>query len=154
MFFRHSFDKLIFLPIALVLVIVLCYRPKYHLRSEMPPGFFSAGTAESAPKNSMEEKVAWAYWESAQMDVQWKYPHDHPLPTDPPPEFRISAQALGPEALDPATRFRYWRRLQGVWYLPETWQKDYEWDWGWASDPLTSGGQWIRDRVGHLFSGP
>src|SRR5437763_1305952 len=116
MFFRHNTDKL-FIPFAIVIVLlVLSYQPKYHLRSEMPAAFFTQENASGRP--SLEQKVAWAYWENAQMDIQWKYPHGHPLPVDPPAEFQITAKALGAGASDPATRLLYWHRLQQLWYLP------------------------------------
>jgi len=151
MFFRHGWDKLIY-PIAVLLLFVLIsYRPTYHLRSEMPSAFFSPDSV-SASQRDLDRRIAWAYWESAVMDVQWKYPHGHPLPTDPPVEFHINAQALGPTASDPATRQFYWRRLVQIWYAPETWKQDYGWDWGWASDPLGSTGQWLKEQTNRLFS--
>ena len=86
------------------------------------------------------------------MNVQWKYPHGHPLPIDIPPEFGIDAPALGAAASAPATRELYWHRLQQIWYSPETWKETYEWNWGWASDPLNSGAQWLKDTMGKLFT--
>src|SRR5215467_8556708 len=129
MFFRHSSHKLLIPLVAVFILFVLSYRPKYQLRSEMPSEFFPERAATT--QNSVDQKIAWAYWETAQMDVQWKYGHGHPLPTDPPAEFRISATALGPAASDPAIRILYWRRLQQVWVFPETWNKVYELDWSW-----------------------
>jgi hypothetical protein len=152
MFFRHSYDKLVYPLILVAAVIAFSYRPKYHLRGEMPSEFFPAtAAAKSSAQRSLDQKIAWAYWESAQMDIQWKYPHGQTLPVDPPPEFRVDAKALGPSASDPATRQLYWRRLQKVWYTPETWQKQYQWDMNWASDPLTSAGEWLRDETGKLL---
>jgi hypothetical protein len=152
MFFRHSFDKLIYPVLALALLAAFSYRPKYHLRSDMPPEFFrSFATSDAKGKQSLDQKIAWAYWESAQMDIQWKYPHGKTLPSDPPLEFRVNAQALGPAAADPAIRQLFWRRLQDVWYAPETWQKQYEWDWSWASDPLSSAGQWLREEADEVL---
>jgi hypothetical protein len=152
MFFRHSFDKLIYPVVALALLAAVSYRPKYHLRPDMPPEFLSVATDSNAKgKLSLDQKIAWAYWESAQMDIQWKYPHGKTLPPDPPYEFRVDAKALGPVAADPVTRQVYWHRLRQVWYTPETWQKQYEWDWDWASDPLNSAGQWLRDTAARLF---
>lgn len=117
----------------------------------MPPEFLpTTATAQSAAKRSVDQKIAWAYWESAQMDIQWKYPHGKTLPVDPPAEFRIDARALGVDAADPAMRQLYWRRLQQVWYMPETWEKQYEWDWSWAGDPFTSGGQWLKEQMERL----
>lgn len=145
MFYRHSYDKLIYPLILFGLFIALSYRPKYHLRGDMPPEFFSATAfAKSDTKPLLDQKIAWAYWERAQMDIQWKYPRGQTLPPEPPAEFRVDGKALGPMASDPLTRQRYWRRLQQVWYAPETWQKQYQWDMNWASDPLTTAGEWVR----------
>jgi len=152
MFYRSHLDKLVYPIVALVLLVLVSYRPKYHLRPEMPPGFFSAVETTPAPKHVLEQRVAAAYWESAQMDIQWKYPYSHPLPQDPPPEFKIDAPALGPSASDPVTRTLYWHRLQQVWYSPEAWTKEYGWDWDWARDPLADVGQWIRNKAASMVS--
>ena len=152
MFFRHSYDKLLYPLILFVALLAISYRPKYHLRGDMPPGFFQPSTGMTAAKRSLDQKIAWAYWESAQMDIQWKYPHGETLPADPPSEFRVDARALGAEAADLATRQLYWRRLQDVWYVPETWQKQYEFDLGWLSNPLVSIGEWLRDASGRIFA--
>jgi len=151
MFFRHSADKLIYPLIVLAFLVVISYRPAYRLRPDMPQIFFAADQP-CGPKRPVEQKIACAYWDSAQMNIQWKYPHGHPLPVDVPSEFGIDAPALGPTASAPATRELYWRHLQQVWYLRETWKETYEWHWGWASDPLNSGAQWLRDTMGKLFS--
>ena len=150
MFFRHHVDKLIYPVIVLVIVVLICYRPTYHLRAEMPDAFFSQGGNGQA--SSREQKIAWAYWESAQMDVQWKYTRGRPLPPEPAREFHVNAEALGPAASDPGTRQLYWHRLQEVWFEPDTWTSDYEWDWGWASDPLASAGSWLRRQADRFFT--
>ena len=85
MFFRHGLDKLIYPVIAIALLIFVSYRPEYHLRTEMPADFSSAASS-GTKQRTLEQRIAWAYWESAQMDIQWKYPHGHPLPADPPAE--------------------------------------------------------------------
>ena len=151
MFYRNHLDKLIYPFVALMLLALISYRPKYHLRADMPPAFFSAD-ASLTQKRGLEQRIASAYWESAQVDVQWKYPYSHPLPVEPPPEFKVDVEALGPAASDPATRALYWHRLQQVWYSPEAWNKDYEWDWNWASDPLANAGAWLRDRADKLLT--
>src|SRR5437868_15551596 len=106
MFFRHSLDKLIYPVVALVILLVISYHPAYRLRPDMPQGFF-ATDAPCGPKRPVEQKIACAYWDSAQMDIQWKYPHGHPLPVDAPAEFGIDAPALGPAASSPTTRALY-----------------------------------------------
>ncbi len=149
MFYRRHTDKLL-IPFGLVIVLfATSYRAKYHLRSEMPTGFFEQD--EQTRKPSLEQKIAWAYWESAVMNVQWKYPYSHPLPPDPPAEFQVDAKALGPVASDPATRMLYWHHLQRVWYLPESWEKNYSWDFSWLGSPIASGADWLRNTVDYLF---
>src|SRR5690349_12784350 len=112
MFFRHSYDKLIYPLVLLAGLAAISYRPRYHLRGDMPAEFFPSSPSTTPAKRSLDQKIAWAYWESAQMDIQWKYPHGKTLPADPPPEFRVDARALGPNAADSVTRQLYWRRLQ------------------------------------------
>ena len=150
MFFRHNADKLIYPLAALFILIFISYRPAYRLTPDMPRDFFAAD-APCGPRRPIEQKIACAYWDSAQMNIQWKYPRGHPLPFDVPPEFGIDAPALGPEASAAATRGLYWHRLQQIWYLPEAWKETYEWNWGWASDPLNSGAQWLKDMMGRLL---
>jgi len=152
MFYRHAGDKFIFVFIGLAVLIYVSYKPQYHLRADMPPGFFSATKTSSLMNRGTERRIAAAYWESARMDVQWKYPRESTLPFDPPVEFRVIAPALGSEASDPATRLLYWHRLQEVWLLPDTWARHYEWNFGWASDPTASGAQWLKDRFDRLFA--
>jgi len=151
MFFRHNTDKLIYPFIAIVILVALSYRPVYRLRPEMPRDFFPAAEP-CGPKRPVDQKIACAYWDSAQMNIQWKYPHGHPLPADAPPEFGIDAPALGAAASAPLTRALYWHKLQQVWFAPESWTQQYEWNFGWANDPLTSAGQWLKDVMGGLFS--
>ncbi|SRR6266496_1430750 len=152
MFYRRAIDKLFIVIIGLVILVVISYHPKYHLRNDMPPGFFKPTTASEDTKHSLEQRVAWAYWESAVMDVQWKYTRGRPLPPEPAREFHVNAEALGPAASDPGTRQLYWHRLQEVWFQPDTWTSSYEWDWGWASDPLASAGSWLRYQADRLFT--
>src|SRR6266536_1558102 len=69
MFFRHSADKLIYPLIVLGALLFISYRPEYRLSAEMPADFFSPTISAGAQKHSLEQKIAWAYWESAQMDI-------------------------------------------------------------------------------------
>lgn len=150
MFFRHSIDKLIYPVLAAAVLLLIGYRPQYRLTDEMPKEFYSEPDAGQA--TSTARKIAWAYWESAQMDIQWKYPRGSTLPAEPPAEFRIDAKALGPAATDPAIRMQYWHRLQLVWYLPDTWKEEYEWGWSGVGNPITAASQWVRDRFDRLFT--
>lgn len=149
MFYRHSRDKLIYPLLAFTVLLAFSYHSKYRLRSEMPRAFFSdnADNESKERKPSLEKRIAWAYWESAQMNIQWQYPHGSVLPAEPPPEFRVETSALGPDASDPVRRAFYWHRLQQVWPLPEAWKQKYEFSFDWASDPITSASQWLKDRA-------
>jgi len=152
MFFRHHTDKLIYPLLVVVLLTVVSYRPTYHLRREMPDSFFTSSASDSTPKRALDKKIASAYWESAQRNIQWRYPHGHPLPPDAPAEFNVDVRALAGNASDPTTRALYWHRLQQVWPLPEAWNKRYEWDWSWVSDPLASSSQWMKDTWQRWFT--
>lgn len=153
MFFRHSTDKLLYPLLFGVVLVLLTYRPAYRLRNDMPHDFYAA-SEPCGPKRPLEQKIACAYWDSAQMNIQWKYPHGHALPDDAPNEFSINAPALGPQASSPVIREMYWHHLQHVWNLPETWKQQYEWNWAWASDPVTSIGEWLRKTVNKWFTLP
>lgn len=154
MFYRHSYDKLIYPSLAFLILLGVSYHSKYRLRSEMPKTFFSDNTdsQNQTRKTSLEKRIAWAYWESAQMNVQWKYPHGSTLPEDPPSEFRVEASTLGPDASDPVLRAFYWHRLQQVWPLPEAWKQEYGFSFDWASDPIASASQWLKDHTDRWFT--
>lgn len=93
MFFRHSADKLILPLLVGTILIIISYRPPYHLCPDMLRGFFLA-TAPCGPTCLLEQRIAHAYWDSALMNIQWKYPRGHSLPVAVPPEFGIDAPAL------------------------------------------------------------
>lgn len=149
MFYRRHVDKLL-IPIILgLLFVVASYRGKNHLRSEMPAAFFAENRGSS--QSAIQRQIAGAYWNAARSQVQWRYAYGQVLPADPPPEFQIKDPSLGVGAEDPAVRMLYWHRLQEVWYLPEAWKKDYEWDVTWVGDPLTSAANWIKEETRRIF---
>jgi hypothetical protein len=154
MFFRHSTDKFIYPLVAGLLVLFLSYRSIYRLRPEMPAVFYSSGdeTVGGQKSRSVQQEIARAYWKSARMELQWRYPFGHQLPADPPPQFHIDGRALGPEASDPLTRELYWQRLQQLWSSPLLWQKQYVWDWSWIGDPITAGAAWLRNEAANTFN--
>jgi len=153
MFYRHHVDKLIYPIVGLIAFLALSYRPKYHLNSQMPAAFFPGTMSVLPPATANDKRIAWAYWESAQMDIQWKYNRNSSLPPDPPAEFRVNGKALGPATSDPELRALYWRRLQTAWNSPDSWTKDYQWDFGWVHDPVNDAEEWARD-LSRRFSIP
>jgi len=61
MFFRHSYDKLIYPLVLMVVLVAVSFRPKYHLRGDMPPEFFRAASSSStAAKGALDQRIAWA----------------------------------------------------------------------------------------------
>jgi hypothetical protein len=166
MFRRHRSDKLLYPLLIAFILIIISYRTSYRLRPEMPAVFYSESAPYSSqpridlkrsktpnlPNRELQREIAMAYWRVAQTNVQYKFSYGHPLPGDIPAEFSIAPGALGPNASDPAIRLFYWRRLQEVWFLPEIWNKNHEWDWSWVGDPISSGAQWIKDFVDRWFA--
>jgi len=56
MFFRHHTDKLIYPLLVVVLLMVVSYRPTYHLRREMPDSFFTSSASDSTQKRALDKK--------------------------------------------------------------------------------------------------
>ena len=150
MFYRHKSDKLIYPILGFILLLIVSYRPVYHLRPKMPPEFYTP-SIDGTPKISENERgIAQAYWQSAQVNVQWKYAQGQPLPLNVPAEFQIDPRPFGTHATDPAIRIFYWRRLQRVYTTPAAWQKDYQLNFGWLRDTFSSIADWMRDAEKHV----
>ena len=146
LFKRQKFDWVMVALLALGLFLYGSYQPRFRLSSAMPADFVDEPIAGSLRKPDPEVAIARAYWSCLANSIQWQYGHGHTLPADPPPNF-TAVQPPGAAAEDAATRLRYWRRAQHVWYLPTAWQKEYEWNFNWTTDWVQSGGEAIR----HLF---
>jgi hypothetical protein len=146
MLIRWKIEKIVIPLLAVGLLAYMSYRPKFRLRPDMPPAFADVSSSLPSQKRIPEQVIAKAYWECAVTEIQWKYSRTY-LPPSPPPDFTIASEAAGPNANDPDTRARYWLKLQEVWYLPNTWDKSYEWDLEWLKDPLVS----LRARFQHYI---
>ena len=145
LFKRQKLDWLVVALFALGLFLYGSYQPSFRLRPTMPADFID-GPLAAAQMPGPESKIASAYWSCLVKNVQWQYGYGHPLPADPPPDF-TAMQASSMALEDAATRMRYWHRAQHVWYLPTTWQKNYEWNFNWTTDWIQNGG----DALHHLF---
>jgi hypothetical protein len=134
-------DRVIVLLLVLVagFVTYASTRSSFRLRVDMPPEFFGAPASSSPEKRAAEEKVARAYWYCVVTAIQRNYNFGDALPLDPPTEFMVNPNSAG-GAKDPATRLRYWRRLQQIWYLPSIWTKERRWDFRWLTEGARSGG--------------
>ena len=125
--------------VVLILVGLIAeasFSPIYRLRANMPPEFVDAPATSSPEKRAAEEKIARAYWDCAVGQVQWRYGYGYRLPHDPPNDFIVASEDLGPMADDAVTRVRYWSKVQNAWYVPDNWTKTYHWDTRWTTDWL------------------
>ena len=120
--------------LAVGLFVAASYSPIYRLRTIMPPQFVDAPSSWPAEKQASEAKIAKAYWDCAASQVQWRYGYGYRLPQNPPDDFSVASQNLGATSDDPATRARYWQKLQKAWYVPDNWTKSYQWDTRWSTD--------------------
>jgi hypothetical protein len=149
LFKKQKLDWLLVPLLATGLFTYASYQPRHRLRPDMPSEFLDLPSAGSLSQPDAEEKVARAYWSCLVHDIQWKYGYEYNLPSDPPAEFTL-ANAAGLIPQDTATRIRYWRKAQHVWYLSSAWQRDYEWDFHWTSSIIQTGGDWLRRQFQHL----
>jgi hypothetical protein len=149
LFKRQKVDWLLVTLILVGLFLFASYQPRLRLRPDMPAEFVDQSA--DASKNGEERKIAQAYWDCLVDDVQWKYGFGHSLPVDPPAEFSLGVKDKNNE--DSATRIRYWRRAEHLWYLRSSWKKEYEWSVDWTTDWLQSGAEWLRRAFRHLGGG-
>jgi hypothetical protein len=154
MLVNRKYDKATILIIAAGFLAYASFQPRFRLRTALPREFIDESSSWPAEKRVSEEKVARAYWNCAVTQIQWKYGYGHRLPQDLPPEFAVSTEELGPTAGDPATRARYWRKLQQVWYLPSIWEKAYGWDLTSITSSLRSGGEWLQHQIQRITGSP
>jgi hypothetical protein len=133
--------------VTVIIVFVVClvtyasFRSELRLRPDMPVEFFDGSRIPPA-KRASEEKIAKAYWDCAVKQVQWKYGYAHRLPDEPPAEFSVSSDEIGPAANNDAVRQRYWQRLREVWNVPSAWKTRYEWTAVSLRQSLRSAGDW------------
>ena len=154
MLVNRRFDKLM---IVLAVAGVAAYgilQPRYRLREQVPKEFLQEAHSLSPQKRAQEERIARAYWKCALNQIQWRYSYGHRLPELPPPDFAVASQEFGTANTDPASRARYWRKLQEVWYMPTVWQREYSWDSRSVKDSLISTGDWLNEQIGRVTGRP
>lgn len=72
--------------------------------------------------------MAQAFWRTAVMDLQERYPFGSQLPADPPDEFQVDikyAPTGGAKALA-ESRSLYWEKLRATWRQREVWVESQE----------------------------
>jgi hypothetical protein len=146
MFIRRKFDKILVAVIAVGLFLAASIHTGFRVSPAMPRDFVDRANLLPGHDGTAEEKIAGAYWNSVVARIQWMYSYQQYLPQNPPPEFTSLSPGLE-GAGDAATRIRYWRKLNQVWYRPDTWTKEYEWDFHWVSNPVVTAANWWQDQV-------
>lgn len=149
LFKRQKVDWLMVPMLAIGLFTYASYQPKFRLRPDMTAEFLDAPVG-SPPRQTAEEQIARAYWNSLVNDIQPKYGYGYTLPSDPPTDFSLASAGAGVAQEDPATRIRYWRKAQHVWYLPNAWQRSYEWDFHWTSSMTQNVADWLHRQLQHV----
>ena len=122
---RRRHDVIIIAALILAAIAYGASRSEFRLRPDMPVEFFD-GSKLAPQKRASERKIAQAYWNSAVKQVQWKYGYGSRLPIDPPPDFSVSTDEIGPMAKDEAVRRHYWEQLRAAWNLSSAWKTQYE----------------------------
>ncbi len=150
LFKRQKVDWLLVPLLAFGVFTYASYQPRFQLRPVMPTEFIDAPLAASPQAQSIESKIARAYWNCLVHDIQWKYGYGYSLPSDPPADFTLNRAGADAIPEDVAVRIRYWRKAQHVWNLPNAWQKAYQWDFHWTSNLTQNAGDWLHRQFQHL----
>lgn len=145
MLYNRAIDKLLVFAVPVALFIYASTRPVTQLSPDMPRSFVDPPRHASATARAAEERAAQAYWDCTVTLIQWKYTYGSPLPEYPPDDFEIGALAGATPKADQESRARYWRRLQKVWNLPDTWISSRGWSTRWLTDPLSHGVEGARE---------
>jgi hypothetical protein len=149
MFIRRKADKILFAVVAAGLFLAASIGSNFRVRTDMPREFVDRLNVPPMRDGAAEEKIARAYWDCVVARIQWKYSYQQNLPQDPPPEFAVSVRELSGTG-DATTRARYWRKLRDVWYQPDIWTKQYDWDFKWINNPVATAGSWWQEQVRRL----
>ena len=144
MWVRHKHDIAVIIIVVIGIVGYASLRSELRLRRDMPAQFFDSSRF-TQQKRVLEEKVAKAYWNCAVNQIQWQYGYGHRLPEEPPLEFSVSIDEIGPAVRDEAMRRVEWQRLRQVWNVSEVWNIHYELSFVSLRSSLHSAGNWWDD---------
>jgi hypothetical protein len=149
MFVKRKLDKIVVILVLAAIFLYASIRPTFHVRGDMPAAFADRSSLTQPADAKQQDKIAKAYWSCVVTQIQWKYGYGYHLPDTAPPEFAVAALELrmGAEA---DTRERYWRNLRDIWYDPNTWVTEYQWDFGWANNPARSTENWLQEHFSKL----
>jgi hypothetical protein len=126
---------LFLIMVASLLAVSLSTHTVMQLRNDVPAEFADDNPTWNAKRRSREQEVAQAYWRTAAVALQAKYPFASDLPADPPDEFQVDstyAPAGGPKALADL-RLHYWDRVREAWHQRSFWVEIQEPDTTWSA---------------------
>jgi hypothetical protein len=121
--------------VASLLAVSLSTHTVMQLRNDAPTEFADDNPTWNAKRRSREQELAQAYWRTAAVALQAKYPFASDLPADPPDEFQVDstyAPAGGPKALADL-RLHYWDRVREAWHQRSFWVEIQEPDTTWSA---------------------
>jgi hypothetical protein len=147
---RRRHDVIIIAALVLAAIAYGASRSEFRLRPDMPLDFFD-GSNLVPQRRASERRIAQAYWDSAVKQVQWKYGYGSRLPIDPPPDFSVSADEVGPAAKDETVRRHYWQQLRVTWNLSSAWKTQYELSSISFRQTLQSAGEWWGQLTRNMF---
>ena len=142
--------------LAIILVSLFVYRSTrtaQRLQAAPPPSFYDYSKTWTPTERLDQRRVADAYWRVAVRRIQVYYSADEPLPSNPPPQFRISESARSLDSDVAASRVYYWHRLREVWHQPDAWTISYGWNTDWVESTASSIPQYIPQWVSNIFQG-
>jgi hypothetical protein len=119
---------LFMIMVASLLAVSGSTHPVMQLQTEAPVQFIDQNPTWNAKRRAKEEEMAQAFWRTAVMDLQERYPFGSQLPSDPPDEFQVDikyAPTGGAKALA-ESRALYWEKLRATWGQREVWVESQE----------------------------
>lgn len=136
--------------LAIILGALFVYRstrPVVRLRSTPPPSFYDYSRTWTQVERQQHRHLADAYWQVAVRRIQGHYSADAPLPSEPPPQFRLGSS----DSDVAASRVHYWFRLREVWSQPNAWSVSYGWNTDWVERAVSSIRQYIPQWLLDIF---
>jgi hypothetical protein len=143
----------LFASILGLLFVYRSTRPVMRLRRDPPPSFYDYSTPWNQAERQNKRRLAEAYWQVAVRRIQVYYSADRPLPSAPPPQFRIGGLAGNLGADTAANRVHYWYRLREVWNQDDAWNVSYGWNINWVETETSSLPQYIPQWLSYVFQG-
>src|SRR5579862_8501127 len=150
MFIKRGLDQFVVGIVLIGLCAVTSIKPTLVLRTDMPQEFKDAATTGSGSKGRSGDGAAQGYWLCATTVIAHEYSAGSrlSLPSEPPPEFRITSEDVPLTRADAMVRDRCWRALRKAWVSDSSWKQTYVFNFGWIIEPVRAGGKWLKETFG------